>query len=93
MAMTLHDCPDFYVDNEGRFTNPIWVEWMVNKHKKYPSVEAFYETAQTEPRKAWKTAFKVMKKEKCISKGVTIGGDNADVYMPQFINFFKQNLL
>ncbi len=34
-----------------------------------------------------------MKKEKCISKGVTIGGDNADVYMPQFINFFKDNLL
>ena len=30
MAMTLHDCPDFYVDNEGRFTNPTWVEWMVN---------------------------------------------------------------
>ena len=41
MAMTLHDCPDFYVDNEGRFTNPTWVEWMVNKHKVYPS-EAFY---------------------------------------------------
>ena len=34
-----------------------------------------------------------MKKEKCISRGVTIGGDNADVYMPQFINFFKDNLL
>ena len=34
-----------------------------------------------------------MKKEKCISKGVTIGGDNADAYMPQFINFFKDNLL
>jgi hypothetical protein len=66
---------------------------MVNKHKKYPSVEAFYETAQTDPRKAWKTAFKIMKKEKCISKGVTIGGDNADAYMPQFINFFKENLL
>ena len=35
MAMTLHDCPDFYVDNEGRFTNPTWVEWMVNKHKDF----------------------------------------------------------
>ncbi len=33
------------------------------------------------------------KREKCVSKGVTIGGDNADVYMPQFINFFKENLL
>ena len=89
MAMTLHDCPDFYVDNEGRFTNPTWVEWMVNKHKVYPSVEAFYEMAQKDPRKAWKSGFKIMKKEKCISKGVTIGGDNKDAYMPQFIKFLK----
>ena len=93
MAMTVHKCPDFYVDNDGRFTNPTWVEWMVNKHKVYPSVEAFYEMAQKNPRKAWKSGFKIMKKEKCISKGVTIGGDNAEVYMPQFINFFKDNLL
>ena len=28
MAMTLHDCPDVYVDNEGRFTNQIWKEWI-----------------------------------------------------------------
>ena len=26
-------------------------------------------------------------------KGVTIGGKNMDEYMPQFINFFKENLL
>ena len=25
--------------------------------------------------------------------GVTIGGKNMDQYMPQFINFFKENLL
>ena len=56
-------------------------------------MEAFYEIAQKNPRKAWKSGFKIMKKEKCVSKGVTIGGDNADVYMPQFINFFKENLL
>ena len=57
MAMTLHDCPDFYVDNEGRFTNPIWVEWMVNKHKKYTSVEAFYEAAQKNPKKSLENRF------------------------------------
>ena len=44
-------------------------------------------------RKAFKKVFKIMKKEKCLSKGVTIGGQNQDVYMPQFINFFKENLL
>jgi hypothetical protein len=27
------------------------------------------------------------------TKGVTIGGKHKDEYMPQFINFFKKNLL
>ena len=56
--MTLHDCPDFFVDNEG-FTNPIWVEWMVNKHKKYASVEEFYEAAQKDPEKLGKLVLKL----------------------------------
>ena len=43
--------------------------------------------------KTFKKIFKAMKKEKCLSKGVTIGGENMNVYMPQFINFFKENLL
>ena len=34
-----------------------------------------------------------LKKEKCLKRGVTIGGDHMDEYMPQFINFFKENLL
>ena len=93
MAMTLHDCPDVYVDNNGIVTNPIWKEWLIDKYKIFPSEEAWYEAAQNKPRKTFKKIFKAMKKEKCLSRGVTIGGDNADVYMPQFINFFKENLL
>jgi hypothetical protein len=27
------------------------------------------------------------------TKGVTIGGKHIDEYMPQFMNFFKENLL
>ena len=46
-----------------------------------------------EPRKAWKASFKMLKKEKCLDRGVTIGGNHMDEYMPQFINFFKENLL
>jgi hypothetical protein len=92
-AMTTGKCPDFFIDEKGYATNPTWEEWMINKHKLYQSLEEFYEAAQTEPRKTWKQAFKIMKKEKCLSKGVTIGGQNQDVYMPQFINFFKENLL
>ena len=93
MAMTLHNCPDVFVDNNGKVTNPIWKEWLIDKYKLYPSEEAWYEAAQNEPRKTFKKIFKAMKKEKCLSKGVTIGGENMNVYMPQFINFFKENLL
>ena len=92
-AMTTGKCPDFFIDEKGYATNPTWEEWMINKHKLYQSLEEFYEAAQIEPRRTWKQAFKIMKKEKCLSKGVTIGGQNQDVYMPQFINFFKENLL
>ena len=92
-AMTLHDCPDVFIDNSGRVTNPQWIEWFVKEYKTYKTEDEFYEAAQKEPRKSWKQVFKIMKKEKCISKGVTIGGENMDSYMPQFINFFKENLL
>ena len=34
----------------------------------------------------------ILKKEKCLDRGVMIGGDHMDEYMPQFINFFKENL-
>ena len=34
-----------------------------------------------------------MIKEKCLPRGVAVGGDNMDVYMPQFLNFFKENLI
>ena len=37
--------------------------------------------------------YKVLKKEKCIKKGAIVGGQHGDEYMPQFLNFFKENLL
>ncbi|MBA1338802.1 MAG: hypothetical protein FD550_000486 [Pelagibacterales bacterium] len=37
--------------------------------------------------------FAIFKKEKCLDRGVTIGGKYMDDYMPQFINFLKENLL
>ena len=40
-----------------------------------------------------KSILKLLEKEKCIDKGVTIGGNHAEEYMPQAINFFKENLL
>ena len=37
MAMTLHNCPDVFVDNNGKVKNPIWKEWLIEKL--YPSKE------------------------------------------------------
>ena len=41
----------------------------------------------------YKKAKKIFKKEKCIERGVSVGGNHKDEYMPQFMNFFKENLL
>ena len=32
-------------------------------------------------------------KKKCLKRCVMIGGKHMEEYMPQFINFFKENLL
>ena len=40
-----------------------------------------------------KKMYKVLKKEKCIKRGGMAGGNHGDGYAPQFINFFKENLL
>jgi hypothetical protein len=40
-----------------------------------------------------KTVFKMFKKEKCLKRGAMIGGKHGEEYLPQFINFFKENLL
>ena len=93
MAMTSGNCPSAFVDNDGLVVGNAWPDMLIKKYKLYPTMEAFYEAAQAEPRKTWKKTFKALKKEKCLGKGVTVGGDHGDEYMPQFINFFKENLL
>ena len=70
-----------------------WPNLVLKKYKLYSSIDDFYETAQVDPKKSWKNSFKILKKEKCLDRGVMIGGDHMDEYMPQFINFFKENLL
>ena len=71
----------------------VFAALVLNKYKLWPFMEATQQAMQDEPRKAFKKMFKVFKGEKCIKKGVTIRGKNMDEYMPQFINFFKENLL
>ena len=44
-------------------------------------------------KKTFKKMFKILKGEKCLKRGAHVGGNHGDEYMPQFINFFKKNLL
>jgi hypothetical protein len=91
-AMTLHECPAITIDNEGNTTG-VMADLVVNKYKIFPSMEAAMKASEDEPRKTFKKMFGIFKKEKCLAKGVTIGGKHMDEYMPQFMNFFKENLL
>jgi dienelactone hydrolase len=91
-AMTMHTCPAFRVDNEGNATGPI-VDLGLKKYKIFPSQAEWIKATEDEPKKTMKLVFKMFKKEKCLKRGVTIGGMHGDEYLPQFINFFKENLL
>jgi len=91
-AQNLNKCPEIFVDNNGFVVGPM-IDLVLNKYKVFPSMEAARKASEDEPVKTFKKMFKIFKKEKCIERGVTIGGKHMDEYMPQFMNFFKENLL
>ena len=90
-AMTMHTCPAVRIDNEGNVTGPI-VDLGLKKYKLFASQAEWIKATEDEPKKTMKAVFKMFKKEKCLKRGVTIGGMHGDEYLPQFINFFKENL-
>ena len=63
------------------------------KHGIFKSEDEFNEMMRENPKKAWQTAFKAMIKEKCIIKGVHEGGDHGKEFMPEYLKFWKDNLL
>ncbi len=91
-AMTLHTCPAVQVDNEGNVTGPI-VDLGLKKYKLFPSQAEWIKATEDDPQKTMKTVFKMFKKEKCLKRGAMLGGKHGEEYLPQFINFFKENLL
>ena len=91
-AQNLNKCPEIFVDNKGFVVGPM-IDLVLNKYKVFPSMEAARKASEDEPVKTFKKMFKIFKKEKCIKRGVMIGGKHIDEYMPQFMNFFKENLL
>ena len=90
-AMTLHRCPEIRMDNDGNYNQEI-ID-LVLGHKIFASKEEALKASAEDPSGTFKKMFKAFKKEKCLDKGVTIGGKHAEEYMPQALNFFKENLL
>ena len=63
------------------------------KHGSFKSREEFELAQKENPKAAWKGMFKAMKKAKCIDKGVTNGGNHGKTFMPEYLKFWKDNLL
>ena len=91
-AMVMPTCPANYVDDKGLVTGEL-ADLGLNKYKLFSSWEEYAEAAAIEPEKTFKKVFKILEGEKCIKRGAHVGGNHGDEYMPQFINFFKENLL
>ena len=84
-------CPNFYTEDDGNPNKEFFD--LILKNTKIKSLDEFNELSRKNPRKAFKTMFKGLKKEKCIGKGVTEGGNHGKTFMPEYLAFWKENLL
>ena len=64
-----------------------------NSSKTEKEILEFNNLSRKNPRKAYKTILKSLKKEKCIGEGVTEGGNHGKTFMPEYLAFWKENLL
>jgi hypothetical protein len=91
-APNFEGCPYYMVDDNGVGVGEI-VEIGLNKHKLFPSMEAFHISAKENPKKHFKIMMSLLKKEKCFKRGVTLGGNHGFEFAPEVLSFFKTNLL
>jgi len=84
-------CPNFYTEDDGNPNKEFFD--LILKNTKIKSLDEFNELSRKNQRKAFKTMFKGLKKEKCIGKGVTEGGNHGKTFMPEYLAFWKENLL
>ena len=87
-----HDCPQLLTDDNGDFTEEI-VEGFLVKYGVFESREHFDQMSREYPRRAFKGFFKTLEKSKCIGKGIHEGGDHGKEFMPEYLDFWKENLL
>ena len=84
-------CPMFYTEDNGNPNQEI-IDMMI-KNGMVKNLEEFHELSRTNPRKAYQLYLKGLKKEKCIGKGVSEGGNHGKTFMPEYLAFWKENLL
>lgn len=84
-------CPMYYTEDDGNPNKEI-IDMMI-KNEAVKSLEEFNNLSRENPRKAYKIMFESLKKEKCIGKGVTEGGNHGKTFMPEYLAFWKENLL
>ena len=84
-------CPMLYTEDDGNF-NKEFVDMMI-KNGAVKSLDEFNNLSRENPRKAYKTILKGLKKEKCIGKGVTEGGNHGKTFLPEYLAFWEENLL
>ena len=90
-TMYMWKCPKLYTEDDGN-PNKEFVDMMI-KNGVVKSLDEFNDISRKNPRKAFKTIFKGLKKEKCLGKGVTEGGNHGKTFMPEYLAFWKENLL
>ena len=90
-TMYMWKCPKLYTEDDGN-PNKEFVDMMI-KNGVVKSLDEFNDISRKNPRKAFKTVFKGLKKEKCLGKGVTEGGNHGKTFMPEYLAFWKENLL
>ena len=90
-AQQFNKCPTWYTKDDGSMGGQ-YLDMMI-KHGIFKSEDEFDAMTRENPKKAFQMGFKAMKKEKCIRVGVNEGGDHGRKFMPEYLKFWKDNLL
>ena len=72
--------------------NKGWMDAHIS-HGIFKSEEEFDKISRENPKKAFKKMIKGLKLEKCIEKGAHIGGNKGKVFMSEYLDFWKKNLI
>ena len=88
---TFNKCPSWYTEDDGS-ANKEWLDVLL-KYNAFKSESEFEKISRENPKKAFKKMMKGFKSTKCIGKGAHIGGNKGKIFMPEYLSFWKKNLI